>query len=178
MQHFSMLLVSAVLWCSNKRCRNKVASLWGINIPVRKKSFNDWYASCDSGWKVLSTCTRLLASVGAACHSDSGDKYELLLFLTSLSCNQSSKTIYLSIRPSDILLSCGISDAVAANALRLSVGRSTTKADVDAVIDDLKETVQLLRLWPRCQIGGNKMNPTLLFQYIMTLRWLLLYLIK
>uniref|UniRef100_A0A8C5FN62 Selenocysteine lyase n=1 Tax=Gadus morhua TaxID=8049 RepID=A0A8C5FN62_GADMO len=61
------------------------------------------------GRKVLSCCKTLLASVGAACHSDLGD------------------------RPSHILLSCGVSPEVAANALRLSVGRSTSRADVDAV---------------------------------------------
>ncbi|XP_071373720.1 selenocysteine lyase [Centroberyx affinis] len=72
------------------------------------------------GRKVLSNCTRLLASVGAACHSDSGD------------------------RPSHILLSCGVPSEVAANALRLSVGRSTSKADVDTVVEDLRGTVQLL----------------------------------
>ncbi|XP_041647607.1 selenocysteine lyase [Cheilinus undulatus] len=72
------------------------------------------------GWKVLYNCERLLASVGAACHSDNGH------------------------RPSHILLSCGVPSEVAANALRLSVGRGTTKADVDAVVEDLRETVQLL----------------------------------
>ncbi|XP_033996819.1 selenocysteine lyase isoform X2 [Trematomus bernacchii] len=72
------------------------------------------------GWRVLSSCRRLLASVGAACHSDSGN------------------------RPSHILLSCGVPSERAANALRLSVGRGTTKADVDAVVEDLRETVQLL----------------------------------
>uniref|UniRef100_A0A3Q3GS97 Selenocysteine lyase n=1 Tax=Labrus bergylta TaxID=56723 RepID=A0A3Q3GS97_9LABR len=72
------------------------------------------------GWRVLSNCERLLASVGAACHSVNGH------------------------RPSHILLSCGVPTQVAANALRLSVGRGTTKADVDAVVDDLRETVQLL----------------------------------
>lgn len=72
------------------------------------------------GWRVLSTCRTLLASVGAACHSHSGN------------------------RPSHILLSCGVPSEVAANALRLSVGRGTTKADVDAVVEDLRETVQLL----------------------------------
>uniref|UniRef100_A0A3B4WJT0 Selenocysteine lyase n=1 Tax=Seriola lalandi dorsalis TaxID=1841481 RepID=A0A3B4WJT0_SERLL len=72
------------------------------------------------GWRVLSNCRRLLASVGAACHSDSGN------------------------RPSHILLSCGVPSEVAANALRLSVGRGTTKADVDAVVEDLRETVRLL----------------------------------
>uniref|UniRef100_A0A8D3EB80 Selenocysteine lyase n=1 Tax=Scophthalmus maximus TaxID=52904 RepID=A0A8D3EB80_SCOMX len=72
------------------------------------------------GWRVLSTCRRLLASVGAACHSGSGN------------------------RPSHILLSCGVPQEVAANALRLSVGRGTSREDVDAVVEDLRETVQLL----------------------------------
>lgn len=47
-------------------------------------------------------------------------------------------------RPSHILLSCGVSEEVAANALRLSVGRATSRADVDAVVEDLRETVELL----------------------------------
>lgn len=50
----------------------------------------------------------------------------------------------LSLRPSHILLSCGVPSEVAANALRLSVGRSTTNADVDVVVEDLRNTVQLL----------------------------------
>lgn len=50
----------------------------------------------------------------------------------------------MSSRPSHILLSCGVRSEVAANALRLSVGRGTTKADVDAVVEDLRETVELL----------------------------------
>lgn len=61
--------------------RTKITLLWGIYIQ-------DCYqhllmiisVSSDLGWRVLSNCTRLLASVGAACHSDSGDKYEQLLF--------------------------------------------------------------------------------------------------
>ncbi|KAK2835973.1 hypothetical protein Q5P01_016457 [Channa striata] len=72
------------------------------------------------GWRVLSKCRKLLASVGAACHSDSGN------------------------RPSHILLNCGVPTEVAANALRLSVGRRTTREDVDAIVEDLKETVHLL----------------------------------
>ncbi|XP_067453924.1 selenocysteine lyase [Thunnus thynnus] len=72
------------------------------------------------GWRVLSNCKRLLASVGAACHSDSGN------------------------RPSHILLNCGVPSEVAANALRLSVGRGTSKADVDAAVEDLRDTVKLL----------------------------------
>ncbi|XP_006866882.1 PREDICTED: selenocysteine lyase [Chrysochloris asiatica] len=69
------------------------------------------------GRLVLAQCRRLLASVGAACHSDLGDQ------------------------PSPVLLSSGIPFNVARNALRLSVGRHTTKAEVDLIVDDLKQAV-------------------------------------
>ncbi|XP_062957192.1 selenocysteine lyase isoform X2 [Cynocephalus volans] len=72
------------------------------------------------GRLVLAQCRTLLASVGAACHSDHGDQ------------------------PSPVLLSCGIPFDVARNALRLSVGRSTTRADVDLVVRDLKQAVARL----------------------------------
>ncbi|XP_072575129.1 selenocysteine lyase isoform X2 [Vulpes vulpes] len=72
------------------------------------------------GRLVLAQCRTLLASVGAACHSDHAD------------------------RPSPVLLSCGIPFDVARNALRLSVGRSTTRADVDVVVRDLKQAVARL----------------------------------
>nr|XP_023967655.1 selenocysteine lyase isoform X8 [Chrysemys picta bellii] len=72
------------------------------------------------GRMVLSHCKTLLASVGAACHSEKGDQ------------------------PSSILLSCGIPYEVAQNALRLSVGRDTTKEDVDVIVEDLKQSVAQL----------------------------------
>lgn len=72
------------------------------------------------GRKVLSTCRRLLASVGAACHSGRGDQ------------------------PSHILLNCGVPYHVAVNALRISVGRSTSRQDVDVVVEDLREAVEKL----------------------------------
>ncbi|XP_025956343.2 selenocysteine lyase isoform X2 [Dromaius novaehollandiae] len=72
------------------------------------------------GRRVLSHCKTLLASVGAACHSEKGD------------------------RPSSILLGCGIPYDVAQNALRLSVGRDTTRADVDLVVQDLVQAVAQL----------------------------------
>ncbi|XP_036092360.1 selenocysteine lyase isoform X2 [Rousettus aegyptiacus] len=72
------------------------------------------------GRLVLAQCRTLLASVGAACHSDHGD------------------------RPSPVLLSCGVPFDVARNALRLSVGRGTTKAEVDLVVQDLKQAVARL----------------------------------
>ncbi|NXG08496.1 SCLY lyase, partial [Sakesphorus luctuosus] len=72
------------------------------------------------GRRVLAHCKVLLASVGAACHSDKGD------------------------RPSPILLGCGIAPDVAQNALRLSVGRDTSRADVDLAVQDLVQAVAQL----------------------------------
>ncbi|XP_011835704.1 PREDICTED: selenocysteine lyase isoform X2 [Mandrillus leucophaeus] len=72
------------------------------------------------GHEVLAQCRVLLASVGAACHSDHGDQ------------------------PSPVLLNYGIPFDVARNALRLSVGRSTTRAEVDLVVQDLKQAVAQL----------------------------------
>lgn len=69
---------------------------------------------------MLAQCRTLLASVGAACHSDHGD------------------------RPSPVLLSCGVPFEVARNAIRLSVGRGTTRAEVDLVVRDLKQAVARL----------------------------------
>lgn len=52
--------------------------------------------------------------------------------------------LVLCFRPSSILLSCGIPYDVAQNALRLSVGRDTTRADVDLVVQDLVQAVAQL----------------------------------
>ncbi|CAG2213331.1 SCLY [Mytilus edulis] len=68
--------------------------------------------------QVLSNCRILQASIGAACHSQN--------------------------RPSPILLAIGVPESVARNALRLSVGRETTKDDIDCVIQDLIQAVNQL----------------------------------
>ena len=72
------------------------------------------------GRKILATVKTFQASVGAACHSD------------------------VVSRPSHILIAIGVPHAIAMNALRLSVGRSTTKEDVDIVVEDLKVAVDCL----------------------------------
>lgn len=43
-----------------------------------------------------------------------------------------------------MLLSCGIPLDLARNAIRLSVGRGTTRAEVDLVVQDLKQAVARL----------------------------------
>ena len=69
------------------------------------------------GSHVLSYCQHTQASIGAACHSGS------------------------SPTGSHILLAIGVPEEIARNALRLSVGRETTKDDIDVVIGDLKQAV-------------------------------------
>ncbi|TVK90606.1 Kinesin-like protein KIF1B [Bagarius yarrelli] len=46
--------------------------------------------------------------------------------------------------PSHILLNCGIPYHIAANALRISVGRGTSQEDVDIVVEDLRDAVEKL----------------------------------
>ena len=73
------------------------------------------------GRKILATVKGLQASVGAACHSD------------------------VVSRPSPILTAIGVPHDIAMNALRLSVGRETTKEDIDVVVEDLKDAIECLR---------------------------------
>ncbi|KAH3697991.1 selenocysteine lyase-like [Dreissena polymorpha] len=70
------------------------------------------------GHRVLEKCKTIEASVGAACHAQN--------------------------KPSAILLAVGIPEDIARNALRLSLGRETTLADVDLVVEDLVQAVQEL----------------------------------
>lgn len=75
------------------------------------------------GYEILKNCERLDASTGAACHS--GQK-----------------------RASRILLAMGISIDEASNAIRLSVGRETTKEEIDESIEDIKNALQ--KIESRC----------------------------
>ncbi|XP_053565892.1 selenocysteine lyase [Bombina bombina] len=72
------------------------------------------------GREWLSHCHYLLASVGAACHSDRGDS------------------------PSPVLLSSGVPLDAARGAIRLSVGRETSREDVDLIVQDLEQAAQAL----------------------------------
>ncbi|KAG1676876.1 Selenocysteine lyase [Nymphon striatum] len=69
-----------------------------------------------SGKLILNMCSWLIASVGAACHSDS-------------SCEGSA-----------VLIASGVSPEIARNAIRLSVGRETTEREIDIAVDDLYES--------------------------------------
>uniref|UniRef100_UPI00358EEF18 selenocysteine lyase n=1 Tax=Myxine glutinosa TaxID=7769 RepID=UPI00358EEF18 len=65
------------------------------------------------GYRVLAHSHRLFASTGAACHSSQKN------------------------RPSPVLLKCGIPAKIARNALRLSLGRFTTRKHIDIAVAEL-----------------------------------------
>ncbi|XP_032810973.1 selenocysteine lyase isoform X2 [Petromyzon marinus] len=75
---------------------------------------------CLQGHRVLAEAHGLLASVGAACHS--GNTH----------------------RPSHVLLQCGVPEEVALNAVRLSVGRETSRRDVERAVSSLRAAVTTL----------------------------------
>lgn len=72
------------------------------------------------GHRVLAELKHSQASVGAACHSHN--------------CSMASPS----------LVASGVPEKVAVNALRVSVGRETTKTDVEVFVQDLKDAINTL----------------------------------
>lgn len=73
------------------------------------------------GRQILAHVKRIRASVGAACHSSS--EYSV----------------------PEILLASGIPEDIARCSIRLSVGRETTRKDIDDAVEDLKEAVAVAK---------------------------------
>lgn len=74
-----------------------------------------------TGRRVLNQCRKVIAGVGAACHSSAG----------ATNC-------------SAVLLASGVSVEDARNAIRLSVGRQTTRLDITLAVEDLVQAVRAL----------------------------------
>ena len=109
-----------------KYLKQKLEDTFGENIIFNTPSDNalpntlniSFIGASLKGSKVLNACKHLEASLGAACHSHQGDK------------------------PSHILLAHGLPDYVARNAIRLSIGRETTREDICVIVSDLKSSVE------------------------------------
>jgi cysteine desulfurase len=81
-----------------------------------------------SGRALLAACPGVLASTGSACHADHED-------------------------PSAVLTALGIGRAAALGMVRLSLGRATTEADVDAAADRLADVWARLAHGPLAAAG-------------------------
>ncbi|XP_046390853.1 selenocysteine lyase-like isoform X2 [Ischnura elegans] len=68
-----------------------------------------------TGGEILEKCERIVASIGAACHSQN--------------------------KPSAILMASGVPSELARTAIRLSIGRGTSKEDIETAVADLKQAV-------------------------------------
>jgi cysteine desulfurase len=84
--------------------------------------------------------TSHLSFVGAE-----GEHLILTLDMKGIACSSGSACKAGSSHPSHVLLSMGVPAAVAQTAVRLSLGRSTTEADVDRVLELIPPVVQKLR---------------------------------
>nr|CAD7575035.1 unnamed protein product [Timema californicum] len=68
-----------------------------------------------TGQEILSRCKHIMASTGAACHAQD--------------------------KPSGVLIASQIPPHVAASAIRFSVGRETTKTEIEEAVQDLKQAI-------------------------------------
>ena len=84
--------------------------------------------------------TSHLSFVGAE-----GEHLILTLDMKGIACSSGSACKAGSSHPSHVLLSMGVPSAVAQTAVRLSLGRATTDADVDRVLELVPPVVQKLR---------------------------------
>ncbi len=143
--------------CSAFTLTKRTCFLW-LNHARRKvvSISSGKNCKCLSGGKVLSRCKHIQASVGAACHSSAvvrwsfisceAEHWGLLNLNFSHLCDFTVDThcTFVICRASPILLAIGVPPDIARNAIRLSVGRETTKRNIDLVIRDLKQAVESL----------------------------------
>jgi cysteine desulfurase len=73
------------------------------------------------------------------------DGESLLMSLRQLALSSGSACMSATLEPSYVLRGIGIPDAIAQSALRVSLGRFTTEADVDTAVAAIRQNVQQLR---------------------------------
>ena len=81
----------------------------------------------------------------------------LIMGLKDLALSSGSACTSASLEPSYVLRAMGLDDELAHSSLRISIGRTTTKEEIDYVVDRIRDTVTKLRemspLWEMVQEG-------------------------
>ena len=81
----------------------------------------------------------------------------LLMGLKEIAVSSGSACTSASLEPSYVLRAMGLNDELAHSSLRITVGRYTTRDEVDYVVDRIRENVERLRamspLWEMVQDG-------------------------
>ncbi len=70
---------------------------------------------------------------------------DLVTALKDIAISTSSACVSASIEPSYVLKAIGVSNTLALSSARISLGRFTTKAEVDYAIEHIKEGITKLR---------------------------------
>lgn len=74
-----------------------------------------------------------------------GESLLIMLDMKGICASSGSACTSGSLDPSHVLLAIGLPHEIAHGSLRMTLGEDTTREDVDAVVDALKEIVQNLR---------------------------------
>jgi cysteine desulfurase len=81
----------------------------------------------------------------------------LLMGLKEVAVSSGSACTSASLEPSYVLRAMGLNDELAHSSLRITIGRFTTREEVDYVVDRIRENVERLRamspLWEMVQEG-------------------------
>ena len=96
-------------------------------------------------WERGDTTRRLPGNAHLLVPGCDGDSLLYLLDAAGVSCSTGSACQAGVPQPSHVLLAMGISESDARGALRLTLGHTSTAADVDAVIDALPAAIERAR---------------------------------
>lgn len=88
---------------------------------------------------------RLPGNVNFSFAGVEGEALLLMLNMKGIECSTASACSSGTSEPSHVLTAIGLDEALSHGSLRLTIGESTTKEDIDYVVDTLKETVAKLR---------------------------------
>jgi cysteine desulfurase len=88
---------------------------------------------------------RVAGNLNVSIPGADGEALLLLLDQAGIACSSGSACASGALDPSHVLLAIGVPPALAAASLRFSLGRSSTQADIDAVLDALPDAVERAR---------------------------------
>ncbi|MFN2587645.1 MAG: cysteine desulfurase family protein [Actinomycetota bacterium] len=88
---------------------------------------------------------RVAGNLNVCIPATDGETMLLLLDAAGIACSSGSACASGALDPSHVLLALGVPKKLAKGSLRFSLGRTSTQADVDAVLDALPEVVERAR---------------------------------
>lgn len=120
----------------------------GVNERIPNASFNGSGTARDD----QSTGGRVPEIVNFSFPGVEGEPVLLGLDFKGIAASSGSACSSASLEPSHVLLAMGVSPELAVGSVRISMGRDTTEADVDDVVQALDSVLQQLGTFPTAQV--------------------------